>query len=157
MMERQTNDGNIVLWSLELPESDIDGDTTFTLSLQFVQNPSVLERTLSELSSFLLELLDGTLVDSTALVDQVLNKRVSKGSTMVLWCLHQCLTKSGVIPKPPDKQDEKHHQTSERMGQTYTSGGGLARIDVADDDDVNVSLFLSHFDCFVCVKVGLLG
>merc|ERR1719370_2131734 len=26
-----------------------------------------------------------------------------------------------------------------------TSGGGLARVDVADNDNVNVSLFLSHF------------
>ena len=32
---------------------------------------TVLERTLAELSSLLLELLDGTLVDTTALVDQV--------------------------------------------------------------------------------------
>jgi hypothetical protein len=28
-----TNDGDIVLGGLELPESDIDGDTTLTLSL----------------------------------------------------------------------------------------------------------------------------
>jgi hypothetical protein len=55
-----------------------------------------LEGTLSELSSLLLELLDGTLVDTTALVDQV------------------------------------------------TSGGGLAGIDVSDNDDVNVSLLFSH-------------
>ena len=32
---------------------------------------TVLEGTLAELSSFLLELFDGTLVDTTALVDQV--------------------------------------------------------------------------------------
>ena len=32
---------------------------------------TVLERTLSELSSLLLELLNGTLVNTTALVDQV--------------------------------------------------------------------------------------
>lgn len=32
---------------------------------------TILEGTLSELSSLLLELLDGTLVDTTALVDQV--------------------------------------------------------------------------------------
>jgi hypothetical protein len=63
-----TNDGDIVLRSLELPESDIDGDTTLALGLQFVQNPGVLERTLSEFSSLLLELLDGTLVNTTALL-----------------------------------------------------------------------------------------
>lgn len=31
--------GDLVLGCLELPESDIDGDTTFTLSLQFVKHP----------------------------------------------------------------------------------------------------------------------
>jgi hypothetical protein len=88
----------MVLGSLELPESDINGDTTLTLSLELVKNPSVLEGTLTEFSSFLLELLDGTLVDTTALVNQV------------------------------------------------SSGGGLSRIDVADDDDVNVSLFLTYWE-----------
>lgn len=91
------DDGNHVLGGLELPEGNVDGDTTLTLGFQLVKNPGILEGTLSELSSLLLELLDGTLVDTTALVDQV------------------------------------------------TSGGGLAGIDVADDDDVNVGLFLSHF------------
>ena len=75
-----TNDGDIVLGGLELPESDIDGDTTLTLSLEFVKNPGILEGTLSELSSLLLELLDGTLVDTTALVDQV----TCKGCEMML-------------------------------------------------------------------------
>jgi len=88
----------MVLGSFELPESDINGDTTLTLSLELVKNPSVLEGTLTEFSSFLLELLDGTLVDTTALVNQV------------------------------------------------SSGGGLSRIDVADDDDVNVSLFLTYWE-----------
>ena len=86
----------MVLGSFELPESDINGDTTLTFGLELVKNPSVLEGTLTEFSSFLLELLDGTLVDTTALVDQV------------------------------------------------TSSGGLSRIDVTNDDDVNVSLFLTH-------------
>ena len=43
------NNGDIVLGGLKLPESDIDGDTTFTLGLQLVQNPSVLEGTLAHL------------------------------------------------------------------------------------------------------------
>ena len=47
------NDGDLILGGLELPESDIDGDTTLTLSLEFVKNPGVLEGTLSELSSLL--------------------------------------------------------------------------------------------------------
>jgi hypothetical protein len=65
------NDGDIVARSLELPESDINGDTTLTLGFELVKNPGVLEGTLTELGGFLLELLDGSLVDTTALVDQM--------------------------------------------------------------------------------------
>ena len=43
------DDGDVVLGSLELPESDIDGDTTLTLGLQLVQHPGILERTLAHL------------------------------------------------------------------------------------------------------------
>jgi hypothetical protein len=43
----------VVLGSLELPESDIDGDTTLTLSLQLVEDPCVLEGTLAEFGGFL--------------------------------------------------------------------------------------------------------
>ena len=45
-------DSNL-LGSLELPESDIDGDTTLTLGLQFVEDPCVLEGTLTEFGGFL--------------------------------------------------------------------------------------------------------
>ena len=48
---------DIVLGGFELPESDIDGDTTLTLSLQLVKNPCVLEGTLAEFGSFLQSLL----------------------------------------------------------------------------------------------------
>lgn len=51
------NDGDIVLGGLELPESDIDGDTTLTLGLELVKNPGVLEGTLAEFSGFLLSVL----------------------------------------------------------------------------------------------------
>merc|ERR1719282_792878 len=93
------NDGDVVLGGFELPESDIDGDTTFTFGLQLVQNPSVLEGSLAHLLSLLFELLDGTFVDTTALVDQV------------------------------------------------TGGSRLTRVDVADDHDVNMNLFLRHGGC----------
>jgi hypothetical protein len=43
------NDGNVVLRGLELPESNVDGDTTLTLGLQFVQHPGVLEGALAHL------------------------------------------------------------------------------------------------------------
>lgn len=51
---RHTNDGDIVLGSLELPEGNVDGDTTLTLGLELVKNPSVLEGTLAEFGGFLL-------------------------------------------------------------------------------------------------------
>lgn len=69
------DDGHVVLGSLELPQRDIDGDTTLALSLQFVQNPGVLEGALTHFLGLLLELLDGTLVDTTAFVDQVTGGR----------------------------------------------------------------------------------
>ena len=47
------NDGDLILGGLELPESNVNGDTTLTLSLEFVKNPGVLEGTLAELSSLL--------------------------------------------------------------------------------------------------------
>lgn len=63
-----TNDCDIILGSLEFPQGNINGDTALTLGLQFIQNPGVLERTLSKFSGFLLELLNGTFVDTTALL-----------------------------------------------------------------------------------------
>merc|ERR550534_2578142 len=90
------NDGDIVLGSLELPQGNVDSDSSLTLGLQLVKDPGVLEGSLARLGGLLLELLDGPLVNTAALVDQV------------------------------------------------TSGGRLARVDVADDDNVDVSLFLAH-------------
>lgn len=92
------DDGDIVLRGLELPEGNVDSDTTLTLGLQLVKDPCVLEGALAQLGGFLLELLNGTLVNTTALVDQV------------------------------------------------TSGGGLAGVDVSDDNDVDVKLLLTHVD-----------
>jgi hypothetical protein len=48
-----TNDGDIVLRGLELPESNVNGDTTLALSLEFVEHPCVLEGTLAEFGGFL--------------------------------------------------------------------------------------------------------
>merc|ERR1719158_703063 len=90
------DDGNVVLGSLELPQSNVDGDATLTLGLQLVHDPSILEGALARLLGLLLELLDGSLVNTSTLVDQV------------------------------------------------TGGGRLAGVDVADDDNVDVNLFLSH-------------
>ncbi|KAH3678581.1 hypothetical protein OGATHE_000131 [Ogataea polymorpha] len=94
------NNSDVVLWSLEFPQSDIDGDTSFSLSLQLVQNPSVFEGTLTKLGSLLFKLLDGSLVDTTTLVDQV------------------------------------------------AGSGRFTRVDVTNNNDVNVSLFFTHFVVF---------
>lgn len=105
-MTRGVDDSDIVLGGLELPEGNIDSDTSLSLSLQLIKNPGILEGTLSELSGFLLKLLDGSLVNTTTLVDQV------------------------------------------------SSGCGLAGIDVADNDDVDMSLLLTHIDaCFELFEV----
>ena len=46
---RGIDDGNIVVLSLELPQGNIDGDTTLSLGLELVQHPGVLEGALSHL------------------------------------------------------------------------------------------------------------
>ena len=42
-MSGSIDDGDVVLGSLELPECDINGDTTLTLGLQLVHDPGILE------------------------------------------------------------------------------------------------------------------
>lgn len=41
---RGVNDGDLVLGGLEFPKSNVDGDTSLSLGLEFVKNPCVLER-----------------------------------------------------------------------------------------------------------------
>ena len=84
------------LVGLEFPESNIDGDTTFTFGLEFVQNPSVFEGTFTHFLGFLLELFNSSLIDTTALVDQM------------------------------------------------PSGGRFTRVDMTNDNDVDMSLFFTH-------------
>ena len=43
------DDGDVELGGLELPEGDIDGDTTFALGLEFVHDPGILEGSLATL------------------------------------------------------------------------------------------------------------
>ena len=43
------DDGDVELGGFELPQSNVDGDTTLALSLEFVQHPGVLERALAHL------------------------------------------------------------------------------------------------------------
>jgi len=65
------DDGEVVLGGFEFPEGDIDGNTSFSLSLELVKNPSVFERSLSHVFGFLLELFDGSLINTSTLVDKM--------------------------------------------------------------------------------------
>jgi len=38
------DDGEIEFFSLKFPEGDIDGNTSFSFGLQFIEDPSVFER-----------------------------------------------------------------------------------------------------------------
>ena len=110
------DDGDVVSGCFEFPEGNVDGDTTFSFGLEFVENPGVLERTLTHLDewrrgyrlllsferltnlgSFLLELLDGSFVDTTTFVDEM------------------------------------------------AGGCRFTGIDVTDDDNVDVKFFFCHF------------
>ena len=50
---RSIDDSDHVLGSLELPERNVDRDTTLTLGLQLVEHPCVLEGALAQLGGFL--------------------------------------------------------------------------------------------------------
>jgi len=103
-VSRGINDGDHVPGGLELPEGNVNGDTSLSLGLQFVEHPCVLERGLAQLGSFLLKLLDRSLVDTTTFVNQV------------------------------------------------TSGGRLARVDVSDDNHIDVELVFTHSgEFFMCL------
>ena len=91
------NDGEDSGVGLEFPEGNIDGDTTLALGLKLVEHPGVLEGGLAHFGGFLLELLDHTLGDTSALVDEMSGR------------------------------------------------GGLARVDVADNDEIDLIFFFSHF------------
>jgi hypothetical protein len=61
------NDSHVKLGGLKLPEGDINGDSSLTLSLKFVQNPGVLEGSFTHVGGLLLKLLNGSLVNSSTL------------------------------------------------------------------------------------------
>lgn len=50
-MARGVDDGDVVLGGLKLPQRDVDGDATLTLSLQLVQHPGVFEGPLPHLAN----------------------------------------------------------------------------------------------------------
>jgi hypothetical protein len=68
-VSRGINDGSIVLGGLKLPQSNINSDTSLTLSLELIKHPSILEGSLVHFSSLLLEPLNHTLVNASKLID----------------------------------------------------------------------------------------
>lgn len=68
------NDGEVKLWRFEFPKGDINGDTSFSFGLELVKDPSVFERRFTGFSGFFFELGDGSLIDTTTLVDQVTSR-----------------------------------------------------------------------------------
>jgi hypothetical protein len=96
-MSWSINDGEDGFLGLELPESDINGDTSFSFGLKFIKYPSVFERSFTHFFGFLLELGNGSLIDTTALVDQM------------------------------------------------TSRGRFTRVDMTNDDKIDVNFFFTHY------------
>ena len=65
------DDGVVVGLGLELGEGDVDSDTSISLGLEVVKGPGESERSLTDQVGLLSELVKGSLVDTTAKVDQV--------------------------------------------------------------------------------------
>lgn len=80
---------------------------------------TILEGTLAELGSLLLELLNGTLVDTTALVDQMTSSGGFAGIDVSDDCIYA-----------PMVSDQAHQQRQGTLERT---------------DDIDVGLLLSHF------------
>ena len=74
-MARCINDREVVLTCLKLPERNVSRDTTLTLSLQVVFDSLAQERALAKQLSFLLKLLNRTLVNAVALGDGRAHRR----------------------------------------------------------------------------------
>jgi hypothetical protein len=68
------NDGDVVLLGLKLVEGDVDGNTSGSLSFEFIENPSIGEGSLTHGFSFLLIFLKSSLVETSALDDEVTSR-----------------------------------------------------------------------------------
>jgi len=54
------DNGEVVLGGFEFPEGNINGNSSFSLGLKFVQHPGVFERAFAHFLSLLLELFDAS-------------------------------------------------------------------------------------------------
>ena len=166
------DDSELVLGRLELPQGNVDGDTTFTFSLQVVQDPGVLEGAFTKFSGFLLELLNGTLIDTTAFVNQVtssggLSCLDLKGT--IAFSQIRSAQRSRVAGSPqkmhPSKLAKNYSWEPANVGESMTpfatihpmttfvlflsflkfiNHDKLTGIDVSDNDQRDVDLFFTH-------------
>jgi len=65
------DDSEIVFLGGKFPQSDVNGDTTFTFGLEFVKHPSVFKGRFTHGGGVFFKFFDGTFVDTTTFVDQV--------------------------------------------------------------------------------------
>jgi hypothetical protein len=65
------NYGEVVFRGFELPEGDINGDTTFSFTLEFVHNPSIFEGSFTKLGGFFLIFLKCSFINTTTFIDEV--------------------------------------------------------------------------------------
>lgn len=70
-MARCINNGEVVLWGLELPEADINGGATLATSLEPVHDPSIPQVTLVGIGTVLMRFIENSLADSSTLGDEV--------------------------------------------------------------------------------------
>ena len=80
----RTNDGDVVLRGFELPEGNIDSDTTLTLGLQLVKHPCILERTFAKFGSFLRKGL-AIIIDRNGEINK---KRLDGHGVIATECIH---------------------------------------------------------------------
>lgn len=63
------NNGDVEFFGFEFPKSNINGDTSFSFGLEFVEHPSVFERSFTHFVGFFFEFFDLSFIDTTTFVD----------------------------------------------------------------------------------------
>jgi hypothetical protein len=61
----------MIFWGFELPKGNINGDTSFSLTLKFIHNPSIFEGSFTHLSSLFFEFFNSSFINTTAFIDEM--------------------------------------------------------------------------------------
>lgn len=133
-MTRGIDDGHIVLAGFKFPQWNVDGNATLPLCLQLVQHPGVLKWPLPHLGG----------------------KQIVKGSQLVrfLSCSERGAIQPGTVLLPVStylrgfllKLLDGPLVDAPTLVDEVTSGGGLARVHMANHNNVYVEFLLSHGD-----------